>query len=454
MKIFLSHSSKNKPLVREVKSYLPDHLKLWIDEKDILVGDNITGSIKDTIKTNSDFLIVFLDNFSIRSDWVLKELAWAVEHEKQTHRTFILPILLENEVLREDLPFQLNTRKYLTCYDYNESSIKLLAENIMSELFAWLSRELDNKVAAHQESTTIKIINEADQLVAKIADQVRLMVYSYRRDNPMQIDMLYESIAKKDEFSALSYQEFINLLERCQQQGFLSGIVCDGFNIFVEEEHIAWKTSVFSDSKIRIAKKAVSLIRSGNIVLMDAGSSTLEVAKQLGAGLKMRAWKNLKIITNSLSAANEILHVASEMGWDDETSLVAVYIIGGRIRTNTLAVVNDNLTFKKEINDDFKNMTELLGRADISFIGTNGIHLDHGFSTHSAIEVYTKQDLMTYSKRNVILADPSKFGIKEEIVYATFDNRIEIITVKDGHESIIERYQEALESTNTKIILS
>jgi len=453
MKIFLSHSSKNKPLVREVKSYLPEHLRLWIDEKDILVGDNITGSIKEAIKTNSDFLIVFLDAYAIKSSWVIKELSWAIEHEKQINRTFILPVVLESEILSEQLPFELSSRKYLTCYDYNENTIKLLADNIMSELFGWLSRDLDHKIIHHDDSS-LKILNEADQFVAKVADQVRLIVYSYRRDNPLALEKLFEAISAKDDFKGLTYNEFINLLERFQQQGFLSGIVCDGFNIFVEEEHIAWKTSVFSDSKIRIAKKAASMIRSGNIILMDAGSSTLEIAKQIGAGLKMRAWKNLKIITNSLSAANEILHVTSEMGWDDETSLVEVYIIGGRIRTNTLAVVNDNMKFKKEENDDFKNMTSLLGVADISFIGVNGIHIDYGFSTHSEIEVYTKQDLMAYSKRKVVLADPSKFGIKEEIVYATFNDDIEIITVKDGHEDLIESYQERLLQTNTKIILS
>lgn len=454
MKIFLSHSSKNKPLVREIKSYLPEHLKLWIDEKDILVGDNITGSIQEAIKTNSDFLIVFLDSFSIKSSWVVKELAWAVEHEKQICRTFILPIILESEILIDPLPLELNKRKYLTCYDYNESTIKSLAENIMSELFAWLSRDLELKVSSPHDSSKLKVLNEADQFIAKVADQVRLIVYKYRRENPLEIEKLHQIISQKEDFKNLTYSKFINLLERFQQQGFLSGIVCDGFNIFVEEEHIAWKTSVFSDSKIRIAKKTVSLIRSGNIILMDAGSSTLEVAKQIGAGLKMRAWKNLKIITNSLSAANEILHVTSEMGWDDETSLVAVYIIGGRIRTNTLAVVNDNLKFKKEENDDFKNMTELLGQADISFIGVNGIHVDNGFSTHSEIEVYTKQDLMAYSKRKVILADPSKFGIMEAIVYATFDDDIEVITVRDGYETIIDFYQDAFADTNTKLILS
>jgi DeoR/GlpR family transcriptional regulator of sugar metabolism len=451
MKIFLSHSSKNKPLVREIKSFLPEHMKLWIDEKDILVGDNIIGSIKEAIKTNSDFLIVFLDTNSIKSEWVVKELNWAIEHEKQINRTFILPIIIEPEVLSQQLPFDLINRKYLSCYDFNENSIKNLADSIMSELFAWLSRDLDGK-AANKDSSSLKILNEADQFIAKVADHVRLIVYSFHRGNPLEIEKLFQIISSKEDFKTLSYAEFRGLLERFQQLGYLSGIVCDGVNIFIEEEHFAWKTGVFSDAKSRIAKMAVSLIRSNFIILMDAGSTTLEVARQIGLGLKMKAWKNLRIITNSLAAANEILQVASELGWDDSTSLVEVYIIGGRIRANTLAVVNDNVDFKNNQNDDFKNMTSLTGVADISFIGANGIHIDHGFSTNNEIEVYTKKDLMTYAKRNIILADPSKFGIKEERVFATFNDNLEIITVKDAYEEIIEKYRELLESTNTKII--
>lgn len=451
MKIFLSHSSKNKPLVREVKSFLPEHMKLWIDEKDILVGDNIIGSIKEGIKTGSDFLIVFLDLNSVKSQWVITELAWAIEHEKQIRRTFILPIIIEQEVLSEPLPFELNNRKYLSCYDFNETSIKNLADNIMSELFAWLSRDLDNKVL-RKDSSSLKVLSEADQFIAKIADQVRLIVYSYHRGNPLKMEELFKILSIKEDFNALSYPEFLNLLERSQQLGYLAGIVCDGVSIFIEEEHFAWKTAVFSDAKSRIAKIAVSMIRSNFIILMDAGSTTLEVAKQIGVGLRMKAWKNLKIITNSLSAANEILHVASELGWDDSSSLVEVYIIGGRIRTNTLAVVNDNVDFKKAQNDDFKNMTSLLGLADISFIGANGIHIDHGFSTNNEVEVHTKKDLMAYSKRNIILADPSKFGIVEEQVFATFDDNLEIVTVTDSFEEVIKNYQALLTFTKTKII--
>ncbi len=143
MKIFLSHSSKNKPLVREVKNYLPQHVKTWLDEKEILLGDRIAQTLENVIALQMDYLIIFLDQNAIKSKWVIQELKWALNHEKVIGRNFILPIILEPEFFKSPPPFDLGRRKYLTCYDYNESTIKGLAENITSELFALLSRDLN-----------------------------------------------------------------------------------------------------------------------------------------------------------------------------------------------------------------------------------------------------------------------------------------------------------------------
>jgi len=60
MKIFLSHSNKHKPLVREIKSYLPEHLNLWLDEKELLIGDNISTSIQKTIQAETDYVVFLL----------------------------------------------------------------------------------------------------------------------------------------------------------------------------------------------------------------------------------------------------------------------------------------------------------------------------------------------------------------------------------------------------------
>lgn len=454
MKIFLSHSSKNKPLIREIKSYLPEHIKLWVDEKDLLIGDDLETTIKDAIESDSDYVIIFIDSFTSNSPWILKELSWAIEREIEIGRTFILPVILDKSALDNESLKQFSKRKYIPCYDFAESSIRSLANNIISELFAWLSRDINKRPLNIKNDASIKVLNDADDFTAQVADQIRLIVYPYRKEHPLEVEELFKITQQKQNFTKLSFSQFLKLLERLQKLGYLSGIICDGFNIFVEEEHFAWKTAVFNSSKKRLAKKAVSLIQSNYVIALDGGSTTLEVAKQIGLGLKMKAWNNLKIVTNSLAAANELLNISAEMGWDDESSFMQVFITGGRIRPNTLAIVNDSLEFKTKLNDDFKNMLLLFKKADIGFIGCNGIHKDFGFSTHNNVELYTKQDILTYSKRKIIITDPSKFDIKEECVFATFEDEIDIITTAEGFEDVVECYNKILESKTSNLIIA
>lgn len=455
MKVFLSHSSRNKPLVREVKSYFPEHVKLWIDEKDLLVGENIDQSLQGTISEGTDYLIFFIDQYSLNSAWVRKEIQWAMDVERRTNRTFVLPILLDRDSLDGPLPDEIKNRKYLSCFDYSEAGIRGLASSLISELFAWLSRDLDSSSAKRSSSPSeAHVLDEADQITAKLADQIRLAVYPYRKDNPTDIESLHTLLKATREFQSMTLSQFLKLVERLQQRGYLCGIVLNGTDAYVEEEHFSWKTSVFSDAKKRIARKALSYIRSNQVVAMDAGSTTLELAKQIGQGLRLKAWNGLTVVTNSFAGAYELLTASSEMGWDDETAMVKVYIIGGRIRPNTLAVVNDNLEFKQEFNDDFKNMLDVLGGADVAFVGTNGVHRDHGFSTHNNVEIYTKQDLLAYSRQKVILADPSKFGIAENKVFAGFDEDISIITVREGFEQRIDEYVTFFNNRQTRCVLA
>lgn len=139
MKIFLSHNSRHKPLVREIKRYLPEHINLWIDEKDLLIGDDLNTTIKDAIETDTDFVIIFIDHYAISSSWILKELNWAIEHEKEIGRTFLLPIVLEKEAWGKLENKEFKERKYLLCEDFSENHVRSLANNLISELFAWLS---------------------------------------------------------------------------------------------------------------------------------------------------------------------------------------------------------------------------------------------------------------------------------------------------------------------------
>src|SRR6266508_2494950 len=95
MRIFLSHSTHYKPLLREVRHHLPEHINAWIDEDRLLVGDDIAVSLQQAIAADSDFVVLFIDRRSAESVWVKKEVEWALAAEQRLGRTFILPVVLE-----------------------------------------------------------------------------------------------------------------------------------------------------------------------------------------------------------------------------------------------------------------------------------------------------------------------------------------------------------------------
>lgn len=451
MRIFLSHSSRNKPLIREVKRYLPEHIYNWIDEKDLLIGDDLEKTLKETIETASDFVVIFIDSFSVNSPWVKKELSWALSREEELKRVFVLPVVLERDAWEQLEPSEFQKRKYLSCLDYDENSIRTLASQLIAELFAWLSRDLESKRnPILEDNVSLRLLNDADRFVANVAEQIRLLVYSHRRSNPLAFDDLFLQLKGMRIISSLSEEQFNTLLVRLRQQGYLSGLVYTGQSIYINEEHYNWKVTLNVSAKKKIANKALTFINSGDTIALDAGSTTLELAKYLSQGIKMRVWDSLRLVTNSVSAANELLTTLTEMGASDSNQTLQVYIVGGRIRANTLASVDEDIS--PENHTSFGRMLEKLGGADICFVGTNGITQEDGFSTHVNSETKSKSEILKFSTRRFVLTDSSKFGIKEEISFASFDDGITIITDRNPEHVIIKEIETFIASTPSKIV--
>jgi hypothetical protein len=134
MKIFLSHPSRDKALVREVKELLPSFLNTWLDEDSLSWGESFPAELKSTIQSGIDFLLIFLNKDALNSKWVMQELEWALRRERKLRRTFVLPILLE-AIAAEDLPDGLSERLFLRLSDQSRPSVEYLAQRITMKLF-------------------------------------------------------------------------------------------------------------------------------------------------------------------------------------------------------------------------------------------------------------------------------------------------------------------------------
>jgi len=108
MKLFLSHSSNDKPdvirLYKRLKSYGVD---VWIDEEKIKVGDSISQKIQQGLR-ESDYLCIWITEKAMQSGWVEKEWLPKIKQEIDENRTVVLPLLAEPI----DLPPFLEDKKY------------------------------------------------------------------------------------------------------------------------------------------------------------------------------------------------------------------------------------------------------------------------------------------------------------------------------------------------------
>lgn len=95
MKVFLSHTSNDKPFVRKIASILDVHgVEYWIDEAEIKVGDSLIGKIRSGID-GCDYLAAFISNESCNSAWVTKELDVAMNLEIAGKSMVVLPIRMD-----------------------------------------------------------------------------------------------------------------------------------------------------------------------------------------------------------------------------------------------------------------------------------------------------------------------------------------------------------------------
>ncbi len=173
MRIFLSHSSRNKSLVREFRGMLPSFLNTWLDEDSLTWGESFPIELKTTIQSGVDFLIIFLDKDALNSKWVRQELEWAIQREKELKRTFILPILLE-KVPPKKLPPEFSQRLFLRPRDFTRIAVEDLAKQATLKLFQLVVESYSSLELEVPHANSLKAIH--DELSAGQANLLAIIV--------------------------------------------------------------------------------------------------------------------------------------------------------------------------------------------------------------------------------------------------------------------------------------
>lgn len=94
--IFLSHSSSDKPQVRQLFLALQAlGLRVFLDERQLQVGDSLYSSLNDSLEA-SDYLVFCISRAAVSSGWVEREVGGSLARQIKGGRKKVLPVLLDD----------------------------------------------------------------------------------------------------------------------------------------------------------------------------------------------------------------------------------------------------------------------------------------------------------------------------------------------------------------------
>ncbi len=147
------------------------------------------------------------------------------------------------------------------------------------------------------------------------------------------------------------------------------------------EPSFALKQGQMAESKQYMAREAAKLVKDGDSVVLDCGTTPLQIVKHL---LK----KRITVITNSWPVINYI----------QGNSKIKLVLAPGEYSEISAGVIS-SMTI-----DFFKNFC-----ADVVFISTQGFSIEHGATVPDVEDSDVKRSILNSAKKRVLVADHTKF---------------------------------------------
>ncbi|NIK25512.1 DeoR/GlpR family DNA-binding transcription regulator [Paenibacillus lupini] len=165
--------------------------------------------------------------------------------------------------------------------------------------------------------------------------------------------------------------------------------------------------------KTEIAELALQYIELGDIIALDGGSTTLEIAKKLPN-------QSLTVITNDV-------HIIAELSRKDAIQLV---VPGGYRVRNMLAGAEAEAYIRK------LNIKK-------AFLSATGVHPEFGFTIYTGDLTAFKRALLETSQSSYVVVDHHKFGQGALFTFADFQDITTIITDAGIAADTAEQYRQA-----------
>jgi DeoR/GlpR family transcriptional regulator of sugar metabolism len=167
------------------------------------------------------------------------------------------------------------------------------------------------------------------------------------------------------------------------------------------------------EAKERIGAAAAATVRDGQTVMLDIGTTALQVARNLRG-------REITLITTNLAALDELRG----------DSAVEIVLPGGLVRRNYRSMVG------VLAEDALRQLS-----ADVTFLGTSAVDRDYSVWDSTMIEVPIKRAMIAAGARVVLIADSQKFSTTGVVRICGAENLDHIISDADlpaGDRAAIE----------------
>lgn len=168
------------------------------------------------------------------------------------------------------------------------------------------------------------------------------------------------------------------------------------------------------ESKTALAKAAVELIQQDQVIILDGGSTLLQVAHHLPSDLRAT------VITHSAPIALALAEYAK----------VEVILIGGRLYKHELVTVGASTI------DAFRNI-----HADLCFLGIGRLHPEAGISTYDLEESYVKRAMIASATEVVALTSAEKLGTIAPYIVGPIRTLTHLVTDSSVSDDVLATYR-------------
>jgi DeoR family fructose operon transcriptional repressor len=205
-------------------------------------------------------------------------------------------------------------------------------------------------------------------------------------------------------------------LAKLEEKGLLTRIhggamlaQSDQFGILSEKE----PNVKYAAEKAEIAERALRYIQPHDIIALDGGSTTLEIAKRLEN-------QPITVITNDLN-------IISELVWKNEIRL----IVPGGYRVRNMLAGPEAVAYIKGLN------------IHKAFLSATGVHLEYGYTIYTSDFIEFKRALLASARSVYGVVDHYKFGQCALRTFASIAEMKVILTDSGLSAATAEQYRKA-----------